>query len=96
MIFTEILMIRMLVLISFAALLLVGCDSSTTTSSGTEETPPPAAEQSTETGQAKPNPCDAEVTRLCTGIEPGEGRIVNCLKEHVNEVNEECRRVLGS
>jgi hypothetical protein len=35
--------------------------------------------------------CAADIERFCKGIQPGEGRIARCLKEHVEEVSPQCR-----
>jgi hypothetical protein len=34
--------------------------------------------------------CEADVQRLCGNVQRGEGRIVNCLKEHKTELSESC------
>jgi hypothetical protein len=34
--------------------------------------------------------CRADVQRLCAGVQPGGGRIAQCLKAHVNEVSPGC------
>lgn len=39
----------------------------------------------------EPWPCQADAERLCRGVTPGEGRIVQCLKEHREELSRECR-----
>jgi hypothetical protein len=36
-------------------------------------------------------PCREDAKRLCAGIEPGEGRIVKCLKEHEAQVSPACK-----
>ena len=38
--------------------------------------------------------CRADIQRLCAGIEPGGGRIVACLKQHMNEVSIGCGKAL--
>ncbi len=35
--------------------------------------------------------CAKDVERLCPGVQPGEGRIVQCMKAHQNEVSPECK-----
>jgi hypothetical protein len=34
--------------------------------------------------------CRADAQRLCSGVQPGEGRIGQCLKERANEVSPGC------
>ncbi len=42
------------------------------------------------------NPCDADVKKLCAGIQPGAGRITACLKPQLASLSENCEaRVLG-
>lgn len=36
-------------------------------------------------------PCAADREKFCKGIEPGEGRIMKCLKEHEAELSAECK-----
>jgi hypothetical protein len=38
--------------------------------------------------------CDDDVDRFCQGIDPGERRIVTCLKEHMRDLSKECRGVM--
>ncbi len=35
--------------------------------------------------------CEDDVMRLCKGITPGRGRILQCLKDHENELSPECK-----
>ncbi len=35
--------------------------------------------------------CAADIERYCKGIQPGEGRIAKCLKEHIEEISPDCR-----
>ena len=35
--------------------------------------------------------CEDDVLRLCAGVKPGEGRIINCLKEYENKLSPECK-----
>ena len=40
-------------------------------------------------------PCASDVNKLCTGIQPGEGRIKACIKSHLTELSPTCEdRVL--
>ncbi|MFG1348808.1 cysteine rich repeat-containing protein [Xanthobacter autotrophicus] len=40
--------------------------------------------------------CEADVKKLCAGIQPGGGRLVQCLKEHKDEVTPPCQASLGA
>jgi hypothetical protein len=35
--------------------------------------------------------CAADIEKLCPGIQPGGGRIVQCLKQHKTEVSDTCK-----
>ncbi len=35
--------------------------------------------------------CKADQEKFCKGVEPGEGRIVKCLKEHEAQLSAECK-----
>ncbi len=35
--------------------------------------------------------CRADAQKLCKGVEPGQGRIAQCLKEHEAQVSAECK-----
>lgn len=39
----------------------------------------------------KPGPCKDDVEKLCAGVQPGEGKILSCLKEHESEVSPQCK-----
>src|SRR5229473_1489865 len=49
-------------------------------------------------GMAQPAPvrqaCGAEIQQHCTGLQPGEGRIRACVKEHFAEFSEPCKQAL--
>lgn len=36
-------------------------------------------------------PCAADVKKLCKDVKPGEGRIMQCMKEHSKELSPECK-----
>jgi hypothetical protein len=38
--------------------------------------------------------CKSDVERLCKGVEPGGGRIKDCLKTHENEMSVGCAKAL--
>ena len=35
--------------------------------------------------------CAGDTEKFCKGIQPGEGRIARCLKEHIQEISPNCR-----
>lgn len=39
--------------------------------------------------------CSKDAARLCAGVQPGEGRIVACLKQHQDSLSSECRKAAG-
>src|SRR5437868_2151180 len=42
------------------------------------------------------DPCAGEIKKLCSGVQPGAGRITACIKTHLAELSEGCEtRVLG-
>ena len=49
-------------------------------------------------GMAQPAPvrqaCAAEIQQHCTGLQPGEGRIRACVKDHFAEFSEPCKQAL--
>ena len=40
--------------------------------------------------------CVADVKKICAGVEPGEGRIADCIKKHVGDVSAPCQELLAS
>ena len=38
--------------------------------------------------------CKADAARICPGIEPGGGKIIQCLKQHQNDVTIGCAKEL--
>ena len=38
--------------------------------------------------------CKEDVARLCKGVAPGGGRLIECLKQHENEVTVGCAKEL--
>jgi len=41
--------------------------------------------------QAAQHPCMEDAKRLCPGVQPGQGRIAACLKEHKAEMSAACK-----
>ena len=40
--------------------------------------------------------CVADVKKNCAGVEPGEGRIADCIKKHVGDLSAPCQQLLAS
>ena len=40
---------------------------------------------------AEENPCKADIQKLCGDVQPGQGRIQACLKQHKDEISQECK-----
>ncbi|MDI4663446.1 cysteine rich repeat-containing protein [Xanthobacter autotrophicus] len=51
---------------------------------------------SPEQAKALRTACEADVKKLCAGVQPGGGRLVQCLKEHKDEVTPPCQASLGA
>ncbi|MFL5309943.1 MAG: cysteine rich repeat-containing protein [Myxococcales bacterium] len=41
---------------------------------------------------AAEHPCKEDAARLCQGVEPGEGRILQCLKQHEADLSPACKQ----
>lgn len=48
-------------------------------------------ESQREKGRQQGQDCRSDVLRLCKNVQPGGGRIVACLKEHLNDLSPPCR-----
>ena len=40
--------------------------------------------------------CGADVRKLCAGIQPGGGRILQCMRDHQAELSADCQTALAS
>jgi hypothetical protein len=38
--------------------------------------------------------CQADFEKFCAGVEPGGGRVVECLAKHLNELTPQCQTVV--
>jgi Cysteine rich repeat len=38
--------------------------------------------------------CETDIQKLCTGVQPGGGRILACLKEHKDQVSDGCKQAV--
>lgn len=55
--------------------------------------PPPAAAQSMPP-EALRQACGGDVRKLCAGVRPGEGRLVQCLAAQPDQVSSACKSAL--
>ena len=46
--------------------------------------------------QAPVRACATDIRTLCKGVEPGEGRIAGCVKEHFKDLSTQCQNWLGA
>jgi hypothetical protein len=58
-----------------------------------QETPPPPS-TSQETIAALHAACDADIQKLCPGVQPGGGRILACLKQNKDAVSDTCKQAI--
>ena len=42
-------------------------------------------------GQKLLQACGSDIQNFCTGVQPGGGRIVSCLRPHMRELSPECK-----
>ena len=47
-------------------------------------------------GGAMRQACSADLEKLCPGVQPGGGRIGQCLREHQDQVSEGCKSALAT
>jgi hypothetical protein len=40
------------------------------------------------------NECDADLEKYCASIEPGEGRLLECIEKHDKQVSERCKKAI--
>jgi hypothetical protein len=40
-------------------------------------------------------PCAADIKKACADVDPGGGRLVTCIKEHLNDYSEVCKKRLS-
>ena len=56
--------------------------------------PAPAQPPSKEAVEAARAACEADVQKLCAGVQPGGGRILACLKQHKDQVSDGCKQAV--
>ena len=60
-----------------------------------DATPAPAPDTPPRAPRAKPHgACREDINRLCAGIQPGEGRILACLRDHTADVSPGCQTMM--
>jgi hypothetical protein len=42
------------------------------------------------------SPCRGELSQVCAGVQPGEGRVMACVKEHFGRLSTSCQNALLS
>jgi hypothetical protein len=47
-------------------------------------------------GPAVRQDCGSEIQQYCAGVQPGEGRLRDCIREHFNRFPEPCKKALLS
>jgi hypothetical protein len=40
--------------------------------------------------------CKADLDKLCPGVQPGGGRVFQCLREHQDQVSDSCKSAMAS
>src|SRR5687767_12797906 len=50
-----------------------------------------AADNEHKMGMGKDGPCAADVKKFCSDVEPGDGRMMQCMLKHESEVSPACR-----
>lgn len=43
---------------------------------------------------AEKEACQADFEKFCSGVEPGGGRVIECLSKHKSELSEACQKVV--
>ena len=71
-------------------LAVLSCLASRERAVAAEATPPPPP--SPAAGHSRP--CEAAVEKFCAQVTPGKGAILDCLKPHMSEVSEPCRKTM--
>jgi hypothetical protein len=46
--------------------------------------------------QGRVRACVTDIKTLCAGVEPGEGRIAGCVKEHFKDLSEPCQNLMAA
>jgi Cysteine rich repeat len=76
-----------------STLLLSLCVAVAAQSAADEIVPAPAAPSPQAVNEARAA-CDADIQKLCPGVQPGGGRILACLKQHKEAVSDGCKQAV--
>jgi hypothetical protein len=55
-----------------------------------QDSPPPAGGK----GGAR-EACKADVEKFCSGVQPGGGHIISCMRQHRDELSQPCKDAIG-
>ena len=55
---------------------------------------PPAQTPSQQAVADARTACETDIQKLCTGVQPGGGRIFACLKQHKDQVSDSCKQAV--
>jgi hypothetical protein len=56
---------------------------------------PPAQTPSQQAVADARTACETDIQKLCTGVQPGGGRILTCLKQHKDQVSDGCKQAVA-
>jgi Cysteine rich repeat len=56
-----------------------------------DEAPPAPSQEALNAVRAA---CGADAKKLCAGVQPGGGRIIQCLTQHKDEVSDGCKQAV--
>jgi cysteine rich repeat protein len=45
--------------------------------------------------QSRARACVDDIKKFCATVQPGEGRVAGCVKEHLNDLSEPCKDLLA-
>jgi hypothetical protein len=62
--------------------------------SAVADQPPPAA--APPPGNEMRGACKADIQKLCPGIQPGGGRIRDCMKQHEGDLSDACKQAIAN
>jgi Cysteine rich repeat len=77
-------------------LLIIMCIAAAAGSASADEpaTPAPAPAPSQQAIKDVRAACEADAKKLCAGVQPGGGRILQCLGQHKTEVSDACKQAV--
>jgi len=50
---------------------------------------------STASAQSRARACVDDIKKFCANVQPGDGRIAGCVKEHLNDLSAPCQNLLA-